>query len=115
MHELGVLIEVVEQVSEVARENDVQKIDCLVLQVGELCSMIPRYMKKIYPAAVDGTILEGSELVIETIPGNGRCRGCQTVYNLMEERGVCPACGKKEFEMISGDEFIIKEIVCMDS
>lgn len=114
MHELGVLIEVVEQVTEVAKENDVTKIDRLVLQVGELCSMIPRYMKKIYPAAVDDTILEGSELVIETIPGNGKCKGCGSIYNLIEEHGTCPECGENDFEMISGDEFVIKEIVCFD-
>lgn len=111
MHELGVLIEVVEQVTEVAKENDVHEISKLVLQVGELCSMIPKYMKKIYPAAVDGSILEGSELEIETIPGNGRCKQCNTVFNLIEEKGVCPHCSANDFEMISGDEFFIKEIV----
>lgn len=112
MHELGIILEVVEQVKQVALENDVAKIEKLILQVGELSSMIPKYMKKIYPAAVDGTILEDSELVIETIPGNGKCRECGTVYNLVEEHAVCPDCGGKSFEMLSGDEFIIKEIVC---
>ena len=58
MHELGVLMEVVNQVTEVAKENDVTKIEKLIVQVGELSAMIPRYMKKLYPAAVDGTILE---------------------------------------------------------
>ena len=110
MHELGVLLEVVEQVSKVAAENEVTRIGKLVLQVGELSSMIPKYMQKIYPAAVDGTILEGSELEIEIIPGNGMCKQCSSVYNLLEERGTCPKCGSKEFEMLSGKEFFIKEI-----
>ncbi len=112
MHELGVLLEVVKQVTEVAEENDVTKIEKLVLQVGELSAMIPRYMKQLYPAAVDETILEGSELEIEIIPGNGRCRECNHVYNLLEEDGKCPECGCQKFEMVSGDEFMIKEIVC---
>lgn len=111
MHELGVLLEVVEQVTGVAKENDVQEIRKLILQVGELSSMIPKYMKKIYPAAVDGTILEGSELEIEIIPGNGKCRHCGTVYRLLERQGVCPECREKDFELLSGREFIIKEIV----
>lgn len=110
MHELGVLLEVVEQVSKVAAENEVTRIGKLVLQVGELSSIIPKYMQKIYPAAVDGTILEGSELEIEIIPGNGMCKQCSSVYNLLEERGICPQCGSKEFEMLSGKEFFIKEI-----
>lgn len=112
MHELGVLMEVVNQVTEVAKENDVTKIEKLIVQVGELSAMIPRYMKKLYPAAVDGTILEGSELEIEILPGNGRCKQCGNVYNLLEEQGTCPNCGCQQFEMICGDEFMIKEIVC---
>ncbi len=111
MHELGVLLEVVKQVTQVAEENEVEKIQKLVLQVGELCSMIPKYMKKIYPAAVDGSILEGSKLEIEIIPGNGRCRHCGCVYNLIEEKGICPSCGENDFELLSGKEFFIKEIV----
>ncbi len=111
MHELGVLLEVVAQVTEVAEGNDVQEIQKLVLQVGELSSMIPKYMKKIYPAAVEGTLLEGSELEIEIIPGNGKCKSCGEVYSLVENHGVCPACGNQDFELLSGREFFIKEIV----
>ncbi len=110
MHELGVLLEVVKQVTEVAAQNNVEKVEKLVLQVGELSSMIPKYIKDIYPMAVEDTVLEGSVLEVETIPGNGKCRGCTEVFNLMIEKGVCPRCGKRDFEIISGDEFFIKEI-----
>ena len=111
MHELGILLAVVEQVTKVAEENDVKEIKKLILQVGELSSMIPKYMKKIYPAAIDGSILEGSKLEIEIIPGNGKCKHCNTVYNLIEEHGICPKCGIQDFELLSGKEFFIKEIV----
>jgi hydrogenase nickel incorporation protein HypA/HybF len=112
MHELGVIIEVVNQVEQFARNNDVEKIDTLVLQIGELSSMIPEYMQKLYPAAVDGTILQDSRLEIEVIPGNGLCKSCQQVFNLLKEKGTCPKCGEKDFELLSGKEFYIKEIQC---
>lgn len=113
MHELGVIIEVVNQVETLAKENDVEKIDTLVLQIGELSSMVPQYIKKLYPVAVDGTILQDSKLEIEIIPGNGLCRECNQVFNLLKEKGICPNCRSKEFELLSGKGFFIKEIVCV--
>lgn len=106
------MIEVVNQVEAFARENEVEKIETLVLQIGELSSVVPEYMYKLYPMAIEGTFLEGSELNIEVIPGNGKCKECNQVFNLLAEKGICPACGSKAFELLSGKEFYIKEIVC---
>ena len=114
MHELGVLLEVVKQVEKIALENEVDQIEALVLQVGELCSMVPKYLTKLYPAAVEGTVLEASKLEIEVIPGNGRCKQCGQVYNLIDNNGVCPNCMTMDFEMLSGKEFFIKEIVACE-
>jgi len=43
MHELGVIIEVVKTVEKFAEKNSVKQIDTLVLQIGELSSMISIY------------------------------------------------------------------------
>lgn len=112
MHELGVVIEVVKVVEKFAVENQVQKIDTLVLQIGELSSMIPKYIKAVYPAAVDGTMLEDTKLEIEILPGNARCADCGKVFNVLEHKGKCPKCNGKRLELLCGKEFYIKEIVC---
>lgn len=110
MHELGVVIEVVKTVENFARKNEVTKIDKLVLQIGELSSMIPKYIESCYPAAVDGTIMEETKLEIEILPGNGICTTCNHVFNFIQNKGKCPACGNNDIEIISGKEFMIKEI-----
>lgn len=112
MHELGVLIEIVKRVEQIAEEQEITNVESLVLQVGELSAMIPSYLQDLYPAAVDQTILEGSTLTIEVIPGNGKCLECSQVFRLLETKGVCPSCGEKNFDLLSGKEFIIKEVVC---
>jgi len=111
MHELGVVFEVVKTVERFAEKNSVKKIETLVLQIGELSSMIPKYIESCYPAAVDGTLLESTELKIEILPGNGMCRECKKVFNLLKNEGKCPECRTGEFEIISGKEFMIKEII----
>ncbi len=111
MHELGVVIEVIKTVENFAEKNDVTKIDKLVLQIGELSSMIPTYIEACYPAAVDGTIMEETKLEIEILPGNGICKACNDVFNFIQAKGMCPSCKNKQVELISGKEFMIKEIV----
>lgn len=112
MHEIGVLVEVVKTVEKFAKENDVKKIETLVLQIGELSSMIPKYMKDLYPMAIEGTILKDSKLDIEILPANSLCKDCTKVFNIISNKGVCPNCKSKNFEILSGKEFYIKEIVC---
>lgn len=111
MHELGVVIEVVKKVEKIAIENNLTKIESIVLQIGELSSMIPKYIESCYPAAVSNTILEKTRLEIEIIPGNGMCKNCNKVFNLKENNGVCPHCNSSAWELLSGKEFIIKEIL----
>jgi hydrogenase nickel incorporation protein HypA/HybF len=111
LHEIGVLIGVIETVENIARKNALTKIDTLVLQIGELSSMIPRYIEACYPAAVDGTLLKDTKLKIEILPANAICKDCNKVFNILENISKCPKCGSKNFDILSGKEFIIKEII----
>jgi hydrogenase nickel incorporation protein HypA/HybF len=111
LHEVGVVMEVIKTVEDFAERNGLTKIDTLVLQIGELSSMIPRYIEACYPVAVDGTLLQETKLKIEIMPGNVRCKKCHKVYNLLQHQKKCPRCEGEEWELLSGKEFLIKEIV----
>ena len=111
MHELGIMYNVVETVVGIAKENQVEKIEKLVLQIGELSPVVPRFIEECYPAAIDGTILQDTKLEIEILPGNARCNHCGQVYNLLANKRVCPACNGEEWELLGGKEFMIKEIL----
>lgn len=110
MHELGVVFEVVKTVKRIKIENNLTKVDTIVLQVGQLSSMIPKYLEECFPAAIDGTEFEDMKLEIEILPANALCKSCNTVYNAVDNRGICPKCHSDEKEIISGREFFIKEI-----
>ncbi len=69
MHELGIMFHIVKTVAGIAKQNDVSKIDTLVLQIGMQSPVVPQYIEACYPAAVDGSILEHTKLVIERVPG----------------------------------------------
>ena len=111
MHELGVVFEVIKTVENFAKQNNLTKIDKLVLQIGQLSSMIPKYIEACYPAAVDGTSLQETKLEIEILPGNAICKKCNKVFNLLENNNKCPNCASEDWELLCGKEFMIKEIV----
>ena len=111
MHELNVLMEVVDQVETLAAESKIEKVKTIVLQIGELSSVVPMFMEQYYPLMVENKkCLQDSELVIERVPGKARCENCGEVYDVVENNGHCPVCNAFEKEVLQGREFIIKEI-----
>lgn len=111
MHELGIVYEVIKIVDAFVKENEITHVDKIVLEIGQLSQAIPRFIEECFPAAVDETDYEDTRLEIVIMPANGKCQGCHEVFNIVEHRRVCPSCGINEYEMISGDEFNIKEVV----
>ena len=87
------MFKIVKSVEKFVQSNNLVKVDKLVLQIGQLSAMIPKYIEECYPAAVDGTILEDTKLEIEILPANGLCKDCKKVFNLIENNKICPHCG----------------------
>jgi len=111
MHELGIVIKVVKTVEAFAKGNGVEKIDTLVLQIGAMSSIVPQYIQACYPAAVEGTMLKDTKLKIERLPGAGQCTQCDETFNPLESSNHCPRCGSRDWRLLRGKEFMIKEIV----
>ena len=110
MHEIGVVRQVIRTVEEFAKENDIKEVTGIVLDIGELSLVIPKYIDDIYKFTVKGTILENAELTMNVIPGMAECEECDEIFNVIEHEGYCPNCGSFEKEIRSGKDFLIKEI-----
>ena len=111
MHEISICYEVVKSVKKIVEENNLTEVESIVLEIGELSSIVPKYMDECFIVAVEGTMFENTKLEIEVIAGIGKCKNCSHVYQLLKYNGNCPECKEKNFEVISGREFNIKEIV----
>jgi len=115
MHEITLLVQLVQMVEREARANQLaKKIDSIVVQVGQLSEIVPKYLKDYYPNVTEGTLLSNSTLEVETIIGNGLCHHCNKVFRIVENKGKCPICKAEDWEILSGQEFILKEIRIME-
>lgn len=111
MHELGIVIQIARQMETYMTEQKLTKIDTIVLQVGALSSIYPKYLEDVYPIAVENTRLKETKLEIEISPGIGKCDDCGFIYNLIENENHCPLCKSVHFNVVSGTEFLIKQII----
>lgn len=111
MHELSIVAEVVKNAQKVAVDNKLTVIDSITLQIGEISSVVPKYIKECYKAVIDGSNMKNTKLNIEILPANAICKGCNKVFHLPENKERCPHCGSAKYEIISGKELFIKEIV----
>ena len=109
MHEIGVVRQMLKTVEEFAAENEMDEIVSIVLEIGDLSMIIPKYVEDIYSVIVKGTRFEHTELVIETVEGQGVCRQCKRAFPIVKNEGYCPRCGKRDADIISGRDFVIKE------
>lgn len=72
MHELGILRQVVRTVEQIAKKNRIKNVKHITLEVGLDSGIVPYYMNKLYPVAIDSLpLLKNAELRIQLTPGKG--------------------------------------------
>jgi hydrogenase nickel incorporation protein HypA/HybF len=111
MHELTLLFGVAEQVERVVKENDIDHVDAVVLEVGEATTVVPEFLRDGYSVISDDyDFLRGSQLIVNTVTAIGRCRECGREFPIVVNKGLCPDCGSFDKDIIEGTDFLIKEV-----
>ena len=110
MHEIGVVRSMVKTVTAFAEANQITDIAEIVVDVGELSLVIPKYVEDIYPHVVEDTFLKNTKLILNIVPGMAECDECNEVFNVVEHKGYCPHCGSFEKTILTGRDFLIREI-----
>ncbi len=114
MHELSIVEKIVQTTEQFAEEKDIANVRKVMLRIGKMTGVLPKYVRSYYKDLIVGTRLEGSELDIEVIPGQCFCRNCGCTFDAGEETDRCPECGDSDYEVIQGNELMIKEIAYED-
>ncbi len=111
MHELGVVFHVIDNIKEVAEENNLTKVESVTLRLGTVSAVVPALLKDCWKWAVDREeLMKGCELVIEPIEALTFCEDCKQTYDTIKYAKVCPHCGSENTYLLQGNEFLIKEI-----
>jgi hydrogenase nickel incorporation protein HypA/HybF len=111
MHELSIVSSVVESVMESLEKYPGARVVEVRLRVGALAAVVEDSLQFCFGLATDGTPLEGSRLVIKTVPVTVHCETCSAdgeIESLQSFR--CPRCGEPASDVRQGRELEIESI-----
>lgn len=98
------------QLEELAQQEDVQRVERVLVGVGPLSGVEPQLLQQAYPLAVAGTLAEHSELVIENRPVRVHCQQCDRDSDASVSRLLCGHCGNWRTTLLSGDELMLMQV-----
>ncbi len=110
MHELGITRSIIEIAEAHARRQQARRVLSVTVAIGELSGVMVEAVEFCFEACSRGTLLEGARLVVERIPGRGRCPACGAVPDLDPQTFACPACGALGLERLQGEELRVLEL-----
>lgn len=111
MHELGIVFHIIDSVKEVAKENNVNHISCVTLEIGEVSGIVNSYLEDCWNwACSKEELMKDCKLNIITIKAITYCVDCKQTYSTLEYAKKCPHCGSENTYLLKGLETNIKEI-----
>ena len=111
MHELGIVFYIIRDVKEAAREHGVEHVQTVVMNIGEVSTVIPDYLTDCWRWAADKEdLLRGCTLRCNIIPAVTLCHACSREYPTVQYGRKCPICGSEDTVLLRGNEVEIKEI-----
>lgn len=107
MHELSIAMSIVDIAQEEAERRSVQ-VEAVHLELGALSGVVKEALLFSYGIACDGTLLEGSRLVVKEVPIEVFCPRCSVSKTLKSMQWFhCPDCGAATTEILHGKELAV--------
>ncbi len=111
MHELGIVMQVIDQVEQVAEENGVEQVRKVNMEIGEVSSVVPELFTDCFHwAKMKTRHLQQAELEIVLLEGVSYCRDCKSTYKTTEYAKQCPNCAGNNTYLLTGNEINIRDI-----
>jgi hydrogenase nickel incorporation protein HypA/HybF len=111
MHELSIAASIVDTVSETVAAYPGATVKQVRLRIGALASVIEDSLKFCWEITVEGTPLQGAELVVHIVPVLAHCTACGKDGELQSLQSFrCPHCGVPVTDLRQGRELEIESI-----
>ena len=110
MHEIAIVSSLFEIINRKVEEHRIETISRVCLKVGELTAVEPMTLTACFEVLAEGTVAQGAELVIETVPVMGLCGACGTSFRVVKYDFICPCCRSDSVSVVSGQELYIESL-----
>ncbi len=114
MHELGICDALLKMVDKIAKDEQLEGIQKITVEVGTLSGVVPKYLEDCWVAVADGTPYMDTAFSVEVIEGVAKCLDCGQEFAAgLNDRLLCPCCGGDKLVPVSGRDLTLKEILAL--
>jgi hydrogenase nickel incorporation protein HypA/HybF len=110
MHEVSLVESMVALVEDERLRQAFSRVRVIRVHLGALGHVEPEALRFCFDAVTRGTIADGAQLTIVTIPGEGRCSDCHRTVPMDDRFADCPLCGNASVRLTAGDELRLAEL-----
>lgn len=110
MHELSICQSIIEQVTQVAQQNNALSVSRIIIDIGPLSGVEAPLLEHAFPIASAGSIAQNAILETQILPIKVRCNLCHNENEASMNKLLCSACGTWQTTLISGDEMLLRTV-----
>ncbi len=111
MHELSIVMSIIEIAAQQALAADALVIEEIELDIGTLSGLEMDALEFAWSQAVKDTMLEQAVRKINRIDAIAMCMDCDATFAIEKYDDACPVCGQHLLSIIQGKELRVKSLV----
>jgi len=111
MHELSIVMSIIEISEQQALAADAKVIDEIELDIGMLSGLEMDALEFAWSQAVKHTMLEKAIKKINRIHALATCMDCDAAFSIERYDDACPVCGQHVLNITQGKELRVKSLL----
>ena len=108
MHEAAIVSGLMQILLGQAAKHGVDHVSRVTVKVGKLRAVEPRSLIGCFEMFAEGTIADGAELIVESVPVRCRCDECREETEIKGFVFRCSRCQGSQLTLLSGEELYIE-------
>jgi len=107
MHEASIAVSLLDQLVDLASENNLRQITRVRVDLGISRLVVPEALELAFAAASQNTVAENALLEMREVGIDARCRSCGFEYPAAVDDYTCPSCGQAKADIIAGNDILL--------
>ncbi len=112
MHEMSIAENLMDQILQIAADNNAKQIVTVEVVCGEMQQVVPEALLLAFDTVKAGTPAADATLTIREQSLQAKCRSCGHEFSPAIDNFLCPHCEDADVELIAGDQIILQSMEC---
>lgn len=110
MHEYSIVQALLDQCEAIAKENNAQSVQKVVVKIGKMSGVEPHLLEMAFHTFKEETMCDGADFVMNVQPLTIECNQCTTITELEEIYYKCPQCDSLNVRVVDGEDMFLMTI-----